>query len=80
MCLRKFVMQPTIHAPITEVKQLFHIMFLLNLTNIMSDMLTIIKLKHIFLNPPNRSKCNVGCITNFVRFIITRESPYMMRH
>jgi hypothetical protein len=61
MCLRKFVMQPTIHAPITEVKQLFHIMFLLNLTNIMSDMLTIIKLKHIF-------------------YIITRESPYMMRH
>jgi hypothetical protein len=28
-----------------------------------------------FLNLQNLSKCNVGCITNFVRFIITRESP-----
>jgi hypothetical protein len=29
----------------------------------------------IFLNRHNRCKCNVGCITNFVRLIITREAP-----
>jgi hypothetical protein len=27
----------------------------------------------IHVNPYNRCKCNVGCIANFVRLIITRE-------
>jgi hypothetical protein len=37
------------------------------------------KLKYVFLNPHNLCKCNVGCITHFLRLIITPESPVIKK-